>query len=136
MKKWDEIAKNLKFVDDNFVLGTGYFARAKKYREKGYSVFSIALFAPKGFESISCFAPNEKLLSDYKKGVIGEDEYIRRYYEENLEKIDPFDMVNKLLAYNNPVVLCYEKPFSFCHRHIISDWLSSKTSALCGEAKI
>ena len=28
---------------------------------------------------------------------------------------------------DNAVMLCYEKPGDFCHRHLIADWITKNT---------
>ena len=45
--------------------------------------------------------------------------YIREYYKQVLSKLD----VNKVYQdLDNKILLCYEDPRAFCHRHIVADW--------------
>ena len=45
-----------------------------------------------------------------------------------LEKLDPYIVC---LALNgNAVLLCWEKPFEFCHRHLVAEWLNNNLN--CG----
>jgi hypothetical protein len=47
------------------------------------------------------------------------DYYIDQY-DRLLAKLDPSEVYARL---NNHIILCYEKPSDFCHRHLISEWL-------------
>ena len=70
--------------------------------------------------------------SIYKEWKLLEDDnlYTLRFYEERLKPLDPQQVVTDLynLANNNKdiVLLCYEKPLKFCHRHLVADWLSHR----------
>lgn len=46
---------------------------------------------------------------------------------ENKRKFTPEYVVNILP--DQAILLCYERPFDYCHRHVLSEWLSS--SNLC-----
>lgn len=67
------------------------------------------------------------------------DYYTEQYYKEVLDPLNP-DMVVRFLcslvhfdAKNNIstdedthiVLLCYEKPGDFCHRHLVAEWLTN-----------
>ena len=70
--------------------------------------------------------PSWNLVSNYKEGRINEQEYIKRYHEEYLNKLDSkkvFDEIGK-----DSIILCYERPEKFCHRHLVSQWLSTNLS--------
>lgn len=67
-------------------------------------------------------------LSFWKKwhdniGIVPEEEnnryYIEEYYKQVLSKLNP-ETVYKDLDYS--VLLCYEDPDEFCHRHIVASW--------------
>lgn len=49
------------------------------------------------------------------------ENYIKRYNDEILYYLDPEEIYNDL---KNKVVLCYEKPEDFCHRHLVAEWLN------------
>ena len=46
---------------------------------------------------------------------------IEIYKKETLSILDPIEISNK---YKDSIFLCYEKTGDFCHRHIVSSWLS------------
>lgn len=73
-------------------------------------------------------APSSSILWDHKSGAITTEQYTERYLKQ-LEDYG-FDNVksriNKLLSTNkNVVLLCYESPEKFCHRHIFAEWYNT-----------
>ena len=114
---------------------TSYFG---KYRgDKGVS---IAKWTPKWFigESMPCFAPSKNLLNWWKtldKKAQSNPDYQMQYYEaytrETLEPLVPYvhELAKQL---DGKVLLCYEKPEDFCHRHIVANWFC-KYGYLCDE---
>jgi len=103
---------------------TSYFANIKNIKHK--KLISISRFTPKWLPDIQEakeLAPSTKLLEDYKKGLVDDDTYIERYHKETLSKLNRKLIYEK---YNNSVFLCYEKHGDFCHRQIVSDWLSEE----------
>lgn len=46
--------------------------------------------------------------------------YIEHYYDEVLSKVDILDL---LKDESDPILLCYEKPLDFCHRHIVANYI-------------
>ena len=61
------------------------------------------------------------------EGMISEEErtkfYIEHYYNEVLKNIDINSLINSLGE--NPILLCYESPEKFCHRHIVAFYLET-----------
>ena len=123
--------KNLEFE-----IKTGYFALTKCYEEAGYYPVSIAQYTP---QRIVCgkaqtFAPPKDLLHDYKNGMSDDINYENRY-KKYLDSI-PKDTWNKFISfyekkcyhngYKGIVLMCYEKPDDFCHRHIFADYVNEK----------
>lgn len=108
---------------------TGYFAKYKKYQEEGLIPVSIARKTPYWFngDSYIILAPKYTLINDYKNGTITEEEYTIRYNkwlsclvpEHVIEELSSFGDLDKI------VLCCYEKPTDFCHRHLVSKWLSN-----------
>lgn len=104
---------------------TGYFAKIKNYKGE---CFSIARYTPK---NIKCgyapmFFPSEQLLFDWKIGTITEEEYIKRYKSETLDKVDIPTLLQILEQCKTDIFfLCYEKPGDFCHRHFVAKWLNN-----------
>lgn len=61
--------------------------------------------------------------------------YMAKYYETVLDKLDPCKIYNELLNLTDRkdvVLLCYETPDKFCHRHIVSKWFRDN-GINCGE---
>lgn len=46
-------------------------------------------------------------------------------YNELLKTLDPFKVLKDL---DNSVVLCWESPKKFCHRHLVADWIMKETN--------
>ena len=67
-------------------------------------------------------APKFWFFEKYKRD--GDKEfYTEQYYKEVLDKLDPEEVYNDLGQ--NAVILCWEKPGEFCHRHIVAEWLAN-----------
>ena len=97
---------------------TSYFA---KYRgDKGVS---IAGKCPDGFKGrqYKKLAPKYWFFKKYKEDN-DEDFYTERYKEEVLAKLDPKVVYAELGS--DAVLLCWEAPGKFCHRHLVAQWLS------------
>ena len=43
------------------------------------------------------------------------------FYDKILNELDPYQVFKELGE--NSVLLCYEKPGQFCHRHLVAKWL-------------
>jgi uncharacterized protein YeaO (DUF488 family) len=102
------------------LIRTSYFA---KY--KNPDGISIALKSPEWFkgESYKDLAPSWSILGNYQASQhTYEDQniYEKRYRAEILAKLDPKKVAVTL---NGKVLLCYERPDDFCHRHIVAQWL-------------
>jgi len=104
------------------MLFTSYFGNHRNFPKHKRRV-SIARSSPNGsFDEIRIdLAPTETLLRDFKDGKIDEAEYRFRYVKEVLDNLDPAEIEASL---SNSILLCYEKTGEFCHRHILSEWLS------------
>lgn len=111
---------------------TGYFAQIRKYRETGLVPISIARFSPKWYSGIEYkkLAPTEKILFDWKYGeyALNENWYKVKFANEILKSPNHAYQVLRELedlascSHNKIILLCYERPFEFCHRHLVSNW--------------
>ena len=112
---------------------TSYFAKSKQLDPDKYIFYSIAQYNPKGYkgQTISALAPSAPLLKWWKNSAqTSEDEfkYIEQYTKETLSNKNPKSFAEGLITISEgkiPVLLCYEKSESFCHRHIIQKWLTN-----------
>lgn len=92
----------------------------------------ISTSAPKWFpyylEKLPELYPGWDIVTLYKKGELTEEMYKKKYFdklsllrkEEILEKLKVFSIEN---GNRDIVLLCYERPEDFCHRHIVAEWL-------------
>lgn len=102
-------------------MNTSYYA---KY--KGDNAVSIAAKCPHWFtgRQYKKLAPSYYLLMAYKNGEINEEQFVNRYYAGVLNNLDARQVYEELGG--NSVLLCWEKSGSFCHRHIVAEWLQSE----------
>lgn len=116
---------------------TSYFGKLKKFPD---DLIPIAICAkcPNGYQGAvyKKLAPTYQILMDYKKAADGgweslywaQTKYVTRYRAQILDKLDPQQVVRELedLAGGRDIVLlCYERPEAFCHRHLVAEWLKS-----------
>ena len=81
---------------------------------------SIALSSPKSFTGrrIKEFAPSWSLM---KKPM---HEYVPEYKVNVLAVLDEKDVLSQI--HDGDVLLCWEKPDDFCHRHLVASWLKKR----------
>ena len=108
---------------------TSYFAKLSALTAAGIVPISIALYNPSwynGYEA-SILAPHPNLLKRFKL-FHNEKAYTDEYRTENLKCLDPYKLVHDLQEMIGDglefALLCYEKPTSFCHRHLVAEWLN------------
>jgi hypothetical protein len=63
-------------------------------------------------------APSWKLL----KAKLLEEEFIKAYRAEVLDKLDPVKVIQDLGG-DDFILLCWEAPGEFCHRRVVARWL-------------
>ena len=59
--------------------------------------------------------------------------YTEMYYLEVLKNLDARDIYNEL---NNSILLCYEEPSLFCHRHIVAAWFEIELGIEVSEVRV
>lgn len=106
---------------------TGYYSKVKKYQEAGLKAISISVTEPMSIKvdgKIPELAPNQDLFKRYKIGNIDEMEYTSIYMDQ-LDAIGIRDILLKIHQYGDDVILlCWEAPKRFCHRHILANYIS------------
>ena len=111
---------------------TGYFAKLKTYTDNGLIPVSIALYSPKWYSGLEYkkLAPSPEILHEFKVGEFQGDieHYRERYVREILGILNPkviTEELEKLTKADSDkiILLCYEKPEDFCHRHLVADWI-------------
>ena len=112
-------------------LYTSYFAKTKQLIEMGLRPVCVAGYAPKFFFDTSNahfypdLAPRREWFWEWKSKHLSNEWYIEKYNETVLSKLNPEKVLSDLG--DNAVMLCYEKPTDFCHRHLIAEWLERTT---------
>ena len=109
---------------------TSYFAKVRNSPK--LKLVSVSRTTPPNFQGVSCFevAPPSDLLWAFKNKQISEEEYETRYRAEVLSHIDAQQFYE---TYKDCVLCCWESPNKFCHRHIISSWLSEQLGVVVEE---
>ena len=126
---------------------TSYYANMKKIKEKYPDVtfISIAMKKPDYIEVLEYkkLAPKWSFWKIWKDDISkkGNNEYyIKEYYKQVLSLLNPNIVLHELekLSENSDMVvlLCYEKPQNFCHRHIVADWITKNTKMNIKELQI
>jgi len=108
---------------------TSYFANLRKLPPT-ITPIGICVSPPHWFkgENYDKLAPSRELLSQYKVGYCTMLDYWDRYQVETLSKLNPISVYHELCCCGTDVaLLCYEHPSDFCHRFIISHWLTQST---------
>lgn len=131
---------------------TSYFALFKQFPLNAFPI-SIALYPPEWYLGRRCYdklAPTPEILREWKAHH-DKDLYIESYNEEVLSKLSPVTVVNDMMKIargyepdefleedaslnedRDVILLCYEAPDQFCHRHLVAQWLQS-AGYLCDE---
>jgi uncharacterized protein (DUF488 family) len=102
-------------------MNTSYYAKSAKHP----NAVSIAGKAP-GWYTGRQYKKLAPLYSFFKKYKEDGDEvyYTEQFYKEILDKLDPKKVYDELGPH--AILLCYETPGKFCHRHLVAKWLSDK----------
>lgn len=104
---------------------------------KNALLFAVSAKIPCGFyvkDHLKNLAPSWDIYNEYKQSGDAE-RYTKRYKEEILAAADKetvSDWLN-LMMYRyemDAILLCYEKPGEFCHRHLIAEWLGDDVKEL------
>jgi len=112
---------------------TGYYNKIKEYKLKGLIVISISRYTPDFVNTDYNYidiAPTKDILFKYKNSKesddIKEKEYIQQYKKHIEKEIDDFIHFLYKQTDKDIVLVCYEHPFDFCHRHILAEVLEKE----------
>ena len=108
---------------------TSYFANIPFIDTDIYLPVSISVYAPDWYSGIEFhqLSPTESILKRYKRGLITVEQYTNEFNEQVLAKYNPDVLYAKLVGIKKnrePILLCYEKPNQFCHRHLVAAWFN------------
>lgn len=111
---------------------TGYYKNMERMLPNaGYHFVSISRGNPSWFpyplEDLNALKPSWELVEMAKKHDY--ENYLTEYHKQ-LETVSIRDIMNELQ--DNTILLCYESPDKFCHRHIVRNWFNEK-GILCRE---
>ena len=109
---------------------TGYWSKIKEYTKKGLVPVGISGKIPDGFNGVRYqqLAPKYSWWKQWHDEHMSNDWFIDKYYETVLNQLDPALVLSDLQKISkNIVLLCYETPEKFCHRHLVADWLNKNT---------
>ena len=115
---------------------TGYYSKIKEYADSGLTLLSISRTKPEFVKScidIPQLFPSDKILWDHKKGKIDDMEYTSKYLDQ-LNELG-IDRIIKMIQIfgDNVVLLCWESPEKFCHRHILADYINKNSGVVVEE---
>lgn len=112
---------------------TGYYAKLKEYKQAGLIPVSIAGKAPDWYDGLEYkkLAPKWSFFSEWKYGSHkGDNEYYISQFDTKVLKETSVENVLADLAnlsngeLDKVILLCYEKPTDFCHRHLVANWIN------------
>lgn len=105
---------------------TSYFGAVRKYFPKEEFIrTAICYKPPRGFGIWNNVVPAPELVYGMKRGEVTPEEYEERYYSMLMFRKDFIaeNVPYLLQGEKNVVLLCYEKPNDWCHRHILARFL-------------
>ena len=115
---------------------TGYYSKIKEYADSGLTLLSISRTKPEFAKScidIPQLFPSDKILWDHKKGKIDEMEYTAKYLDQ-LNELGVDRIIKMIQIFgDNVVLLCWESPEKFCHRHILADYINKNSGIIVEE---
>jgi uncharacterized protein YeaO (DUF488 family) len=112
----------------NMLIYTSYFDNLKNI-PKDIIPIAICGKSPDWYDGIEYkkLAPKYSFFQEWKKN--GDNNYyIEHFNKEVLDKLSAAAVYEELEDLCNGgacVLICYEKPDDFCHRHLVADWLET-----------
>jgi hypothetical protein len=103
---------------------TTYFANVKKLPQE-FNFVSIATTTPPGFPGEICreLMPDKKVLRAHKNKEITQEKFTEEFRKKLANLGNPSFLLDR---YGEDIILvCYEGIGSFCHRHLVAEWLVS-----------
>lgn len=111
---------------------TSYFAKIKELEKNDIIPISICGKCPDWYKGLQYkkLAPKYGFFMEWKKNH-DNDYYIQHFNDEVLSKLDINEVIKDILELlpecargKDIVLICYEKPSDFCHRHLVAEWLT------------
>ena len=108
---------------------TGYYAKLNQYKNLGLEPIAISGKRPDFYDGLYYpeFAPRWETFKKWKDKDITNEGYAEEY-KKYLDSLDKEEIKKDFKPYmnspkNHVILLCYEKPSDFCHRHVLAEWL-------------
>lgn len=108
---------------------TSYFANLRNIDLHKFKPISIARWQPRWLSNtlvVYALAPSVDLLKRTKAGQVTNEQYATEFSKQ-LSTLQPhaiYKLLEDIADGKDIVMLCYERPTEFCHRHIVAKWLS------------
>ena len=111
---------------------TSYFAKLSKI-PSNITPIAICGKSPEWYKGIQYkkLAPKWSFFSVWKQ-THDNDYYVEHFCKEVLHTLNADDVIKELYklaekSQNEDIVLiCYERPGDFCHRHLVANWLRNQ----------
>lgn len=107
---------------------TGYYSNKSKYESKGFFTIGISSYLPNYIDEDTPLyrkiAPNKQMVDILHAG---DRERFIDMFSSKLNKLDVNNTINELYSLSEGqdiILLCFESPNKFCHRHLVSEWLT------------
>jgi len=109
---------------------TSYFSFVHKIPAR--HLVSIAGAAPPGFGGLAYrkLAPKYDWWRKWRDEKLSDEWYAEKYNDTVLSALNPLDVLAELG--DNKILLCWEGPEKFCHRHLAAQWMK-QTGAVVSE---
>ena len=109
---------------------TGYWAKIKEYELNHLTPVGISGWSPDGYKgkTYKKLAPKYTWWKEWHDNNLSEQWYTEKYQETVLNVLNPLTVAHDLQSFGKDVVLlCFETPEKFCHRHLVAKWLNTHT---------
>ena len=95
-----------------------------------YIPIAISLYKPQYIlkkQHYTTLSPTDSILSCYKSGKYTKKEYRLEFQKQVLNNLTQEQVFSELMEISKNrvvVLLCYEEPNKFCHRHLVAKWFN------------
>lgn len=113
--------------------GTKSIAQLLDMRDRGISIAGETPCDFKGKRVYKKLAPKRWFHDKYKKDG-NQAFYTKQYYTEVLDKLDAATVYKELG--DDAILVCYEPPGEFCHRHLVAKWFKDELGIDVKEVEI
>ena len=107
---------------------TSYFGMSRRFPKEKFIKTAVCYSVPRGIGIWNSVGPSAELVFGMKRGEITKEYYEECYYQMLLDRKDQIAQNIPYLknGERDVVLLCYEKPTDWCHRHILARFLKEQ----------